>query len=66
MVPMSSLIAHLCLLDFGVCVEELFDLSWVNVLSSSDDHVFNPAIDLAVAVRVHAADVSAGNMNGSI
>lgn len=52
--------AHLCLLDFGVCVEELFDLGRVNVLSSSDDHVFNPAVDLAVAVRVHAADVSAG------
>lgn len=53
--------AHLCLHDFGVCVQELFNLSRVNVLSTSDDHVFNPALDSAVAVRINAANVSAGN-----
>lgn len=51
---------HLCLLHFGMRVEKLFDLCRVNVLSSSNEHVFNPAVDLAVAVSVQAADVSGG------
>lgn len=39
-------------------VQKLLDLGRVNVLSSSDDHIFAPAADFAVAVAVHAADVS--------
>lgn len=50
---------HLCLFDFGVRVQELFDLRRVDVLSSSDDHVFYSALDPAVAVRVHRGQVSA-------
>lgn len=57
--------AHLGLLDFGVCVQELLDLRRVNVLSSSDDQVFDPALDLTVAECIQAADISAGNVQTS-
>lgn len=51
--------AHLCLLDFGVCVESFFYFCWVNVLSSSDDHVFDSALDLQISIRIQAATISA-------
>lgn len=53
---------HLRLNDFRVCVQELFNLGWVDVLPSSDDHVLNPALNTTVAACIHAANVTAYNI----
>lgn len=48
---------HLRLLNFGMGVEELFYLSWVDVLPTSDDHVLDAALDTAVSKRIKAGYV---------
>src|SRR6478735_1635544 len=49
---------HLHVLDVGVGVEELLDLAWVDVLPTADDHVLDPADDVAVAVLAHLGEVA--------
>ena len=49
---------HLHVLDVGVGVEELLDLARVDVLPAADDHVLDPADDVAVAVLAHLGEVA--------
>ena len=49
---------HLHIADGGVSIEELLDLSGIDVLSSSNHHVLEPAGYLAVIVLVQRPQVS--------
>src|SRR5690606_21395372 len=49
---------YLHVFDGGVGVEEFFDLFRVDVLSATDDHVFDAADDLHIAVFVHGGQVA--------
>ena len=44
--------------DVGVGVEELLDLSGINVFAAPDDHVLDPADDVDVAVVAHDGEVT--------
>ena len=49
---------HLGVLDAGVRVEELLDLTRVDVLATTDHHVLDPADDGAVTVLAHHRQVT--------
>ena len=49
---------HLNIANCGVRVEELFDLTRVNVFATANDHVLNAAGDIQVAVLVHDRQVA--------
>ena len=49
---------YLCLNDVWMCVEHLLYLPWVDVLPTPNQHVFDPAHDLAVAIVEHDCTVT--------
>ena len=48
---------YLCLNDVWMCVKHLFYLPWVDVLPTSNQHVFDPTHDLAVAIVKHDSSI---------
>lgn len=49
---------YLGLQHFGMGVKKLLYFCWIDVLSSTDDHVFDSALNAAVTKPVQAGDVS--------
>ena len=45
-------------MDLRVGVQELLNFRGVDILPSPDDHVFDSALDAAIAVAVKASNVS--------
>lgn len=60
LLPSSGPESHLHLQHFGMCEQKLLDLSRVDVLSSSDDHVLQPSFDAAVTQIVQSGRVTEG------
>ncbi len=44
--------------DLGVGIEELLDLSWIDVLAASDDQVLDSAHDVEITLVVHHGEVT--------
>ena len=51
-------------LDLGVGVEELLDLAREDVLAAADQHVLEPADDLAIALGVDGGDIATIDAEG--
>src|SRR5574344_500147 len=41
-----------------MAVEEFLDFAWIDVLSATNDHVFDAAHDVDVALRIHGGEVA--------
>ena len=46
------------LLDFGMEVEDLVDVPWVDVEAAGDDHVLFPVDDVEIPILIHRGDVA--------
>src|SRR3954470_23462211 len=57
---------HLDVGDVGMGVQELFDLTGVDVLAAADDHVLDPADDVDVAVVGHHRLVAGVHPAGAV
>src|SRR5713226_3503707 len=49
---------HLHIGNFGMADQEFFDFAWEEVLASANDHVFDAAHDIDIAVRIHRRQVA--------
>ena len=57
---------HLDVEDGRMCVQELLDLAWGDVLAAPDDHVLEPAYDLYVTPLIHLRQVACVHPTGGV
>lgn len=53
-----DMLGHLCFLDFRVCVQDLLDFSGIDIFPSTDNHVFDTPLYLAVAKLVQTGNIT--------
>ncbi len=46
------------IVDYIECVQELFDFSWIEVFTATDDHLFDTPGDFDISVVVHDPDIT--------